>query len=108
KNKKDYTLDQALFDKLEKLHKFLKKYYLELEVMSFVDEVHAQWGDIINAVDKGQDLLPFLTDKGISSQGLKGLKIFIRRMNRLLDKVDDYENRLHADFIDLKLSNYVL
>ncbi len=108
KSKENYSSESDLFAKLEKVYKFLKKYYLELEVMNFLTEVRNEWGDIIQAVDKGQDVLPFFKDKGITKPGIKGLKIFVTKMNRLLDKVDDYENRLHADFIDLKLNNYVL
>jgi len=108
KKKEVYALESDLLAKLEKIYNFLKKYYLELEVMNFLTEVKNQWGDVIQAVDKGQDILPFLSTKGISKPGIKGLKIFVTKMNRLLDKVDDYENRLHSDFIDLKLSNYIL
>lgn len=103
-----YAFEEDLLSKMEKVYNFLKKYYLELEAMNFLTEVKNEWGDIIQAVDKGQDVLPFLKNKGIHKPGVSGLKIFITRMNRLLDKVDDYENRIHADFIDLKLSNYVL
>jgi hypothetical protein len=108
KKKDNYESEVDLLAKLEKIYKFLKRYYLELEVMNFLDEVRNQWSDILQAVDEQKDILPLLGSKGIKQQGIKGLKIFVTKMNRLLGKVDDYENRLHSDFIDLKLNNYVL
>jgi hypothetical protein len=108
KYKETYLCKKDLLTKLNKIYKFFKKYYLELEVLNFLDQVHQEWGDIIEAVDKGKNILPLLKTKGICNPGVAGLKVFVKRMSNLLYKVEDYENRVHADFIDLKLSNYVL
>lgn len=108
KKKESFEVEKNLIFKLEKIYKFLKKYYFEIEALHFIDQVHSDWGNIIKAVDKGEDILPLLKGKGISKTGVKGLKQFIYVMNQLLYKVDYYENKLHSDFIDLKLSNYVL
>jgi len=107
KNNENIDLEQSLVDSLSQLHKFLKKYRLQLEVVGRHAAIRAEWGDLFDLVDKGQDILPCLPGKGIEQSGRKGLKILVSRMERLLGEISSYEDRLHADWVDLKLTNYV-
>lgn len=108
KNKESIDKDSDLIEKLQQLHNFLKQYRLQMDVVSFHTSVKKDWGDLMQIVDKGEDILPVLSSKGITKPGVKGLKIFINKMNQILRKAEEYETRLHADWIDLKLINYVL
>lgn len=108
KNQETIDKDSALFEKLETLYQFLKKYRLQIDIMTFHALIKKDWDDIMQAVDKGEDILPRLPSKGITKGGIKGLKIFINKINGALRKAEEYETRLHTDWIDLKLVNYVL
>jgi len=108
KNKENIDQDSSLLEKLEELQIFLKKYRLQMDVVAFHNSVKNDWGDLMQAVDKGEDILPKLSSKGITKEGVKALKIFINKMNQILRKAEEYETRLHTDWIDLKLINYVV
>lgn len=107
KNKESIDEEVNLSCSLSQLQKFLKKYRLQIEVVGYHAALRAEWGDLFDLVDKGQDLLPALPGKGIHETGLKGLKVLVKKMERLLGDIDLYEDRLHADWVDLKLANYV-
>ncbi len=108
KNQESVDKDSLFLDGLQELQNFLKKYQLQMEIIAFHSSVKKDWADLMHAVDKNEDILPKLSSKGISKPGVKGLKILINKMNKLLNLVEGYEYRLHADWIDLKLINYVL
>lgn len=108
KNKENIDKDSNYLDQLQQMYNFLKKYRLQMDIISFHTSVKNDWGDLMQVVDKGEDILPLLSSKGITKPGVKGLKIFINKMNQVLRKAEEYETRLHADWIDLKLINYVL
>ena len=107
KSKESIDTELHLFESLTQLKKFLKKYRLQLEVVGHHAAIRAQWGDLFELVDQSQDILPALPLKGIDQAGLKGLKVLIKRMERHLGEIEVFEDRLHADWVDLKLANYV-
>lgn len=107
KNKENVDAEKQIMDSLTALHRFLKKYRLQIEIVGHHAQLRSGWGDMFDLVDKGQDILSALPSKGIQEPGIKGLKSLIRKMERLLGKIDEYEDRLHADWVDLKLTNYV-
>ncbi|MBI2344811.1 hypothetical protein HYV10_01925 [Candidatus Dependentiae bacterium] len=108
KNKEFVDQDLDAINRLRQLHDFLKKYRLQIDIVAFHSLVKKDWNDLMQAVDKGQDILLMLPSKGIVKQGVRGLKVFINKINQVLRKAEEYETRLHADWIDLKLINYVL
>lgn len=108
KHKETTDKDSHLLKELQQFHNFLKKYRLQMDIVAFHSTVKKDWGDLMQLVDKGEDILPVLPSKGITKEGIKGLKDFSNKMNKMLRVVEQYETRLHADWIDLKLINYVL
>lgn len=108
KNKEVTDQDSVLLKDLQQLYNFLKKYRLQMDIVAFHSTVKKDWGDLMQVVDKGEDILPFLPSKGITKEGIKGLKELSGKMSKMLRTVEEYETRLHADWIDLKLINYVL
>lgn len=110
KRKKVESLDleRSLKDSLTKFLKFLRKHRLQLDIINYHALVKKEWGDLFAAVDIGQDILPLLPAKGIDLPGVKGLRVLAHRIDRIKGKIEEYEYRLHTDWIDLKLANYVL
>jgi hypothetical protein len=108
KNKEVVDKDSNLLKDLQQLYNFLKKYRLQMDIVAFHNTVKKDWKDLMQLVDKGEDILPALPSKGITKEGIKGLKEFSNKMSKMLRTVEEYETRLHADWIDLKLINYVL
>jgi hypothetical protein len=108
KHKEITDKELNLLKDLQQLHNFLKKYRLQMDIVAFHSMVKKDWGDLMQVVDKGEDILPILPSKGITKDGVKGLKEFSNKMSKMLRTVEEYETRLHADWIDLKLINYVL
>lgn len=108
KHKETIDKDSNLLKDLQQLHNFLKKYRLQMDIVAFHSVVKKDWGDLMQVVDKGEDILPLLPSKGVIKEGIKGLKDFSNKMSKMLRTVEQYETRLHTDWIDLKLINYVL
>lgn len=101
-------LERSLMRSLEGLQRFLRKHRLQLDIIDYHAFVKKQWADLFAAVDAGYDILPMLPAKGIDLPGIKGLKALAHKIDRIKDKIEEYEYRLHTDWIDLKLANYVL
>jgi len=108
KKAESVDLERSLIASLEKLQKVLRKHRLQLDIIDYHALIRKQWGDLFAAVDAGQDILPMLSAKGIDLPGVKGLKALAHKIDRIKDKIEEYEYRLHTDWIDLKLANYVL
>lgn len=101
--------EMNLAQQLQEMYDFLKKYRLQLEVISYHENFKNQWREFTQAIDQGNDITTVATLKELG-QGdmLKGLKVIVNLMQTALKKIDSYEYRLHADWVDLKLANYVI
>jgi hypothetical protein len=106
--KKSYTDQEALYKNLSSLYKFIKKYRLQYQIALFHQDVRAQWNSLFQAVEHGKDVEPLLSVAGIEQTGIDGLKNLIKLVEKDLKQVETYEYRLHTDWIDAKLANYVL
>ncbi len=107
KNKHD-TMASEFGKNIEQLYRFLKKYRLQYDIICFHNKTRSTWNNLFKAVDELKDIAILLPEYGIDSTGLQGLKTLRYQMDTILRKADEYEYRLHADWIDLKLANYVL
>lgn len=100
--------EKCLIKSLEEIQKIVRKYQLQFSMIQYHAKIKSEWAEFFAVVDQGQDITGLLSKKGIMSQGKKGLKILAARINRIKDKIEEYEYRLHADWVNLKLKNYVL
>jgi len=100
-------LDSFYVD-LYDLQSYLKRHRLQLDVLEYHALLDQQWGDLLVLISDNQDILPNLSAKGIKQEGVKGLKSFIKKMEHVLRKIDEYEYRLHSDWTNLKLANYIV
>lgn len=108
KNKQSYDFEKKLLKNLEHIQKFMYKYRLPLDVINYHAMIKTTWQDLFDAVDAGKDIAPLLCNHDICHGGVKALKVLASRFDRIKDKIEDYEYRLHADWVSLKLANYVL
>ncbi len=99
---------QILHDQLKSFYKFIKKYRLQYEIVMFHDYVKNYWSVLFQAVAQGKDVALFMQNFDIAVIDYEGLRQFIKIVNKDLRKIEAYEYRLHTDWIDLKLANYVL
>lgn len=111
KNKKneEFSLESdLLYHHLSDLAKYLKRHRLQCDVALFHHSIKTQWKLLFDALLDGGDIEPLLSKVGIEQGGIEGLKSFVKKIEKDQRKIDSYEYRLHADWIDLKLANYVL
>lgn len=111
KKKQNCCIDAEsnLVQQLQEMYNFLNKYRLQLEVISYHEDLKNEWAQFTQAIDQGKDITTVAKLQQLG-QGdiLKGLKFIVSQMQIALKKIDSYEYRLHADWVDLKLANYVL
>lgn len=111
KNKKTENVSlesELLYYHLSDLAKYLKRHQLQYDVVLFHHSLKTRWKLLLDAVLDDRDIEPLLQEVGIEQSGLDGLKSFIKKIEKDQRKIDAYEYRLHTDWIDLKLANYVL
>ncbi len=108
KAKKSTASMQALHDQLKNLYNFIKKYRLQYEMIIFHETLKNYYQNLFQAIAQGQDVVPFLKDFDIQPVNYENLKYFAKRVTKDLRKIETYEYRLHADWVDIKLQNYVL
>lgn len=112
KNKQEHDLvckNLKLFaNDIENFYKFLKKYRILYQAIYFEQQVKQRFHTFFQAVSNGSDIESLLVDFGIQESGRNGLKILLKLVVKDLSKIEYDERRLHADWIDAKLSNYVL
>ncbi|OGB86304.1 hypothetical protein A3J41_01775 [candidate division TM6 bacterium RIFCSPHIGHO2_12_FULL_38_8] len=93
---------------LTSVYKFLKKHRLQYDVVIFHQAIKNRWNVLFQALAQEQDIVKFLGCVGIDQKGLDGLKQLMKLVEKDLYKINTYEHRLHTDWIDIKLTNYVL
>lgn len=108
RNKNLYTTEFELKKQLSDLYKYLKKHRLQYEVALVHQAMHDRWDQLFDTVAQGQDISLLLPLPTVSEAGLDGLKILVKQVESDLKKIENYEYRLHTDWIDAKLANYVL
>ena len=99
---------QNLHQQLSDLIKYIKKHRLQYDIIMFHKDVYHRWGVLFKAITDGndKDQLLELVDK--TQQNADGFKVLLKKIAKDQLKVDEYEYRLHSDWIDMKLANYVL
>jgi hypothetical protein len=98
---------QDLQKKLHKLYQFFRRHRLQYNAIVFEQEIIKKWRALFDAVAQGSDIEPLLSQAGITEAGRQGLKTLSKQIEQDLRKIEYYEYRLHADWIDAKLANYV-
>ena len=99
---------ELLHNRLKNLYNFLKKHRLPYEVVTFHESVKHHWNLLFQAVAQGKDIVLFLKDFDIETVDHESLRQLAKMVSKDLRKIETYEYRLHADWIDIKLANYVL
>lgn len=99
---------QLMHDQLKNLYNFIKKHRLQYEVVTFHEFIKNQWNSLFQAVAQGKDIVPLLKDFDIETVDYASLQELVKKVNKDLRKIETYEYRLHTDWIDTKLENYVL
>lgn len=100
-------IDPNFYQKLSVLYKFLQKNRIACESVLLQKTVQKQWGLLFVALQQGQDIEPLLKMVNIDASGRAGLKLLIRQVEKQIGLLESYDCRLHADWIDAKLENYV-
>lgn len=97
-----------LHDQLKKIYSFVKKHRLQYEVVTFHEVIKNRWNVLFQAVAQGKDIDQFLKDFNIEHIDYESLRHLVKIVNKDLRQIETYEYRLHTDWIDVKLANYVL
>jgi hypothetical protein len=98
----------AVKTKLSNIRSFLKKHRLQYEIVLFHKSIKDKWGILFKELSTDKDISTMLRDVEIEHEGVEGLKILLAKVEKDLRTVENYDYRLHTDWIDTKLANYVL
>lgn len=97
-----------LHDQLKTMYAFIKKHRLPYEVVTFHEAVKNHWNILFQAIAQGKDIDQFLKNFNIEHIDYESLRHLVKMVNKDLRQIETYEYRLHTDWIDVKLANYVL
>lgn len=86
---------------------YIKKYDLNNNVVVFHESLRKKWSAFLECVNQDGDIISCLPKCGIEQQDVTGLTALIKLVKQDQWKISEYEDRLHTDWIDLKLANYV-
>ena len=86
---------------------YIKKYDLNNNVVVFHEDLKKRWSAFLDCINQGGDIIECLPKCGIHEQDIAGLTTLIKLVKQDQRKISEYEDRLHTDWIDLKLANYV-
>ena len=108
RQKNTVTVLQSQHDQLKQLYKFIKKYRFQYEMVQFHQYVKNYYNVLFQALAQGKDVALFLNQFDIDDVNYESLREFAKMISKDLRTIETYEYRLHADWVDLKLANYVL
>lgn len=94
--------------KLSSLRSFIKKYRLQYEIVLFHKSIKDRWNILFQELSTDKDISTLLCFVGIEQKGIEGLKLLLYQVEKDLHTIEIYDYRLHTDWIDTKLANYVL
>ena len=105
---KEFQAAKVLKKELSEVLKYIKRHKLQYDIAYMHQALYKRWQALFNAVAKEEEIKDLLCEAQITESGFDGLKTLARLAEKDLKKVENYEYRLHSDWIDLKLANYVL
>lgn len=109
--KKSYKDKHCLKERvaiLEQLKKYVKKYRINNDVFVFYRRIKNCWDKFTVCINNGDDILDLLPTAEVLQTGKDGLKELISVINKDRKMIDRLDDKLHANWIDQKLANYVL
>ena len=77
-------------------------------MVQFHQYVKNYYNVLFQALAQGKDVALFLNQFDIDDVNYESLREFAKMISKDLRTIETYEYRLHADWVDLKLANYVL
>ncbi|HSW75954.1 MAG TPA: hypothetical protein VLG50_02855 [Candidatus Saccharimonadales bacterium] len=89
------------------MYAYVKQYHLNNDVAVFHQDLKHRWSKLLDCINQGGNIVLLLKECNIDQPDVLGLKELIARVKLDQQKVSEYEDRLHTDWIDLKLANYV-
>jgi hypothetical protein len=108
RQKESFESLNLLKSKLSIVYNFIKKHRLQYDIVFFHQSIRDRWNVLFQAMTHGQDIALLLESVGIKQKNIDGLKQLIKQVEKDLQTIEIYEYRLHTDWIDTKLANYVL
>ena len=101
------TMLQKDLQNLGDLYRYIKKYKLNNDVLRCHNKLHEKYDIFCEYITYGKDIMELLPEIGINNIDVDGLRAMIEIVAADQKKIDEYEDWLHADWVDLKLANYV-
>lgn len=108
RTKQSFKAFDALKNNLSQMYNFIKKHRLECDVVVFHQFIKDSYSLLFQAILQGQDIASFMHVIDIEQTGIEGLRLLLKKVEKDLQKIETFEYRLHTDWIDTKLANYVL
>lgn len=110
KKKRDVQV-QLLCDQLQRLVLYVKKNKINNDAILFHQMLQKKYQELLELIEQGQDVIEHI-DKNrnmfdLQQSDKKYLKTFLRDLASVRNRISEFEDYIHADFIDLKLMNYV-
>lgn len=99
-----------LYNQLKELLSYVKRHKLIYEAIVFHNHVHDVYQVLFDMVDNNQDVIAYIDAHRESfdlEDGDDFLKEFVQDVKKASRTISKYEDYVHADYIDLKLQNYV-
>lgn len=96
----------SFYQELKSIDKFLKKHRVVWDALVVHASFYRLWQRAIDILDEKKDITDCFSVYGFSSTN-SGIRMFVSTIDKWVKKMELIEYRLHADWIDLKLANYV-
>ncbi len=105
---KELQIAKVLKKDLSDVLRYIKRHKLQYDIAYMHQALYKRWQALFSAIAKEAEIKDLLVQAQIVETGFDGLRMLARLAEKDLKKVENYEYRLHSDWIDLKLANYVL
>ncbi len=102
---------KKLFDQLQHLSSYVKRHKINNDAILFQKFIKNKYQKLFDMIEKNHDVIAFISENKKLfdlKQDDKGyLDTFLKNLRQVQHRVSEFEDYIHADYIDLKLMNYV-
>lgn len=102
---------QKLYEQLQQLRLYVKRHKINNDAIVFQKELQQKYQQLFDMVADDQDVITYIDQNrshfGINKDDKNFLKTFLNDTRQYRHRVSQFEDYIHADYVDLKLMNYV-
>ncbi len=109
--RKDKDAWQDFLQNLKMLRKYIKRHKIVYEAICLHDDLKKRYQDLFSMIDNKQDIFDYIDQhRGqfyLKKSGMTYMDQFLKKVKKLSDKISYFEDHVHADYVAVKMQNYV-